>query len=90
VHASPSALAAHPAVRDAVRRAVEVANGQLARAERIKRFAIVPGPWEAGGEELTPTFKLRRSRIALKYAAEIDALYTSGSGRFSPGQEPVR
>ena len=29
-------------------------------------------------------------RLKLRYAAEIDALYASGSGRFSPGHEPVR
>ena len=34
--------------------------------------------------------KLRRREIALRYAGEIDALYSSGSGRFSPGHEPVR
>jgi len=87
---SPAALAAHPAVRDAVARAVEAGNGHLSRVERIKRFAIVPGPWEAGGDELTPTLKLRRRPIALKYGREIDALYSSGSGRFSPGHAPVR
>jgi len=28
--------------------------------------------------------------IAMRYAAGIDALYSSRSGRFSPGHEPVR
>ena len=43
--------------------------------EQIKRFTIVPREWEPGGEELTPTMKLKRKPIAEKYAAEIDALY---------------
>ncbi len=30
---------------------------------------------DPGGEELTPTMKLRRRPIARKYAAEIEALY---------------
>ena len=34
--------------------------------------------------------KLKRTAVSLRYAAEIDALYSSGSGRFSPGHEPVR
>jgi long-chain acyl-CoA synthetase len=53
---------------------VKEANDALARVEQVKRFRILP-PWEPGGDELTPTMKLKRSPIADKYAAEIDALY---------------
>jgi len=31
--------------------------------------------WIPGGEELTPTMKLKRTPIAKKYASEIDAMY---------------
>ena len=34
-----------------------------------------PGDWMPGGDELTPTMKLKRSPIAAKYQAEIDAMY---------------
>jgi long-chain acyl-CoA synthetase len=88
--ASVTALADHPEVRAAVRAAVEAANDALSRVERVKRFAILPHEWRAGGEELTPTLKLKRRAIATRYAAEIDELYSSGSGRFSPGHVPVR
>jgi long-chain acyl-CoA synthetase len=88
--ASVTALAAHPEVRSLVRDAVEAANAHLSRAERVKRFAILPVEWHPGGEELTPTLKLKRRAIATRYAAEIDELYSSGSERFSPGQNPVR
>jgi long-subunit acyl-CoA synthetase (AMP-forming) len=43
--------------------------------EQIKKITIVPGDWLPGGEELTPTMKLKRRPIAAKYAAEIDAMY---------------
>ena len=36
---------------------------------------LLPAEWEPGGEELTPTMKLKRKPISAKYAAEIDALY---------------
>ena len=55
------------------------ANERLARAEQIKRFALLPGDWAPGGDELTPTMKLKRKPIAEKYAAEIDALYAEES-----------
>ncbi len=68
-------LAGEPAVRAAVQEALNAANSRLARVEQIKRFEIVPGDWLPGGEELTPTMKLKRKPIVQKYAAEIDALY---------------
>ena len=88
--ASVTALSTHPEVRAAVRAAVEAANAGLSRVERVKRFAILPHEWLPGGEELTPTLKLKRRAIATRYAAEIDALYSSGSETRSPGHEPVR
>jgi long-subunit acyl-CoA synthetase (AMP-forming) len=87
--ASVTALATHPEVRSEVRAAVEAANAGLSRVERVKRFEILPAEWRPGGGELTPTLKLRRREIALRYAGEIDELYL-GSGRVSPGHEPVR
>jgi long-chain acyl-CoA synthetase len=88
--ASVARLSGEPALQRTIRAAVEAANARLSRVERIKRFAVLPDDWAPGGEELTPTYKLRRSAISLRYAAEIDALYSSGSGRLSPGHEPVR
>jgi len=43
--------------------------------EQIKRFLVLDHDWVLGGEELTPTNKLRRRQIATRNAAEIDALY---------------
>jgi long-chain acyl-CoA synthetase len=71
----PAVLADHPAVQAAVGAAVETANGRLSRVEQIKRFAIVPVSWEPGGDEITPTMKLKRQAIAAKYADVIESLY---------------
>jgi long-subunit acyl-CoA synthetase (AMP-forming) len=73
--AGADALAADPRVREALEAAVASANERLARVEQIKRFAVLPMPWEPGGDELTPTMKLKRRPIGEKYAAEIEALY---------------
>jgi long-subunit acyl-CoA synthetase (AMP-forming) len=59
----------------AVAAAVERANARLARVEQLKRFHIIAEPWLPGGDELTPTMKLKRKAIATKYSATIDALY---------------
>jgi long-chain acyl-CoA synthetase len=60
----------------AIRSAIEQANARLARVEQIKNFTIVPGDWLPGGDELTPTMKLKRRPIEAKYQVEIDAMYT--------------
>jgi long-subunit acyl-CoA synthetase (AMP-forming) len=58
-----------------VQRGLDVANQDLARVEQVKRFAILPADWEPGGDELTPTMKLKRKPIVEKYANQIEALY---------------
>ena len=68
-------LAATEAAIEAVAEGVARANERLSRVEQIKRFRILDGEWEPGGDELTPTMKLRRRPIAEKYADEIEALY---------------
>jgi len=57
--------------------AVEQGNERLARVEQIKKFKVLPAEWEPGGDELTPTMKLKRKPIAAKYADEIEALYSA-------------
>jgi long-subunit acyl-CoA synthetase (AMP-forming) len=74
--ASPAALAANPAVQAAVEAGIKEANARLARVEQIKKFKILPEVWEPGGDEVTPTMKLKRKPIAAKYADQIDALYS--------------
>ena len=60
---------------EAVAAAVEAANARLSSVEQVKRFKVLDVEWEPGGDELTPTMKLKRKPIAEKYAAEIEALY---------------
>ncbi len=73
--ASPAALCENEGIVAAVTAAVEEANSGLSRVEQIKTFRILPVDWLPGGDELTPTMKLKRKPISEKYAAEIDALY---------------
>jgi long-subunit acyl-CoA synthetase (AMP-forming) len=64
------------AVQAEIERGIAAANEQLARVEQIKRFKLLPVEWEPGGEELTPTMKLKRKPISAKYATEIEELYS--------------
>jgi long-chain acyl-CoA synthetase len=75
--ASLEALAHDERMCAAVQEGIEAANAKLARVEQIKRFAIVEGDWLPGGDELTPTMKLKRKPIDRKYAGVIEAMYAS-------------
>jgi long-subunit acyl-CoA synthetase (AMP-forming) len=77
---SLEALAGEEKVRDAVQEGVDAANEKLARVEQIKKFTIVAGDWLPGGDELTPTMKLKRKPIAEKYAEAIEAMYSKPGG----------
>jgi long-chain acyl-CoA synthetase len=68
-------LADEPKVFEAIQQGIDEANTHLSRVEQIKKFKVVRGDWLPGGDELTPTMKLKRKPIAEKYADAIDELY---------------
>ncbi|HYZ70044.1 MAG TPA: long-chain fatty acid--CoA ligase, partial [Thermoleophilaceae bacterium] len=71
----PARLAQERAILDQIEREIDAANEDLARVEQIKRFKVLEEEWQPGGDELTPTMKLKRKPIAEKYGDEIEALY---------------
>ncbi len=71
-----AAFANEPAVVAEVERAVEEANGHVARVEQIKRFHVVPDEWTPDSGEITPSLKLKRRVVLEKYASDIEAMYT--------------
>jgi long-subunit acyl-CoA synthetase (AMP-forming) len=81
--ASVAELVAHPAVRAEVAAGVARANDRLARVEQIKGWQLLDTDWLPGGEELTPTNKLKRRPIERKYSAVIEALYAGQSSSVS-------
>jgi long-chain acyl-CoA synthetase len=70
-------LAEEPQLIAALQQAVDEANAKMSRVEQIKRFEVLPGEWLPGGDELTPTMKLKRRPIVEKYEDQIEALYAA-------------
>ena len=66
---------AHDDVLAEIRDGVARANERLSRVEQIKRYEVLADEWLPGGDELTPTMKLKRKPIADKYADTIERLY---------------
>ena len=76
----PEANAANPEVtcRDQIGRPGGEPGDEQARAGEAVQ--IVPGVWMPGGDELTPTMKLKRRPIDEKHAAAIESLYDPDAG----------
>ncbi|GAA4788814.1 AMP-dependent synthetase/ligase [Streptomyces ziwulingensis] len=70
-----AALAAHPAVREEVDRAVAAANTRLNRTEQVKRHRLLAREWGPATGELTPSLKMRRRVIRDRYAGDLADLY---------------
>lgn len=74
-----SSLSRHPGFRALLQQAIDDVNGQLARYESIKNFALLPDDFTQESGELTPTQKIKRRVVLEKYASVIEALYASES-----------
>jgi long-chain acyl-CoA synthetase len=68
-------LSQRPEVRDAVAAGIDAANATLARIEQVKRFAILEDAWLPGGDEVTPSLKVKRRNVIRRYADDVEALY---------------
>jgi long-chain acyl-CoA synthetase len=68
-------LADAPEVVAEIQKGVDAVNAQVARVEQIKRFKVLGEEWLPDSEELTPTMKLKRRGILVRYATEIASLY---------------
>jgi long-chain acyl-CoA synthetase len=73
--ASAESLAANEKLLAAIQAGVDEANAKMSRVEQIKKFKVLPTDWQPGGDELTPTMKLKRKPISEKYESEIEELY---------------
>ncbi len=73
----PEALASNEQVKAAIDAHVEQINQKFARVEQVKKIRILPHDLSQAGGELTPTMKVKRAAVALKYENEIDELYDS-------------
>jgi long-chain acyl-CoA synthetase len=62
-------------VLDLIGLEVEKVNGKFARVETIKSFRLIEQALDSEDEELTPTMKLKRALVNVKYKSLIDSMY---------------
>lgn len=70
-----SVAATVPDVAESVAAAIELANQELSRVEQVKRYRILDHEWLPGGDELSPTMKLKRRQINDKFRDVIAEMY---------------
>ncbi len=62
-------------VQDRIMREVEVANGNLAQYEKIKKIELLPKEWSIEGGEMTPKLSLKRKVIMEANKKAYDKIY---------------
>ena len=62
-------------VGDLIWREIERVNSKFARVETIKKFRLIDQLMDPEDEELTPTMKLKRKVVNVKYSDLIDSMY---------------
>ncbi len=67
-------------VQDLIWGEIERVNRQLARVETIKKFRLIEQLLTPEDEELTPTMKLKRTFVNVKYKDLIDGMYERSEG----------
>ncbi len=68
----------NPKLRAVLQAEIEAVNEHLARYEQIRVWEAVPAEFTLEGGELTPTLKVKRRVINIKYKAILDRLYAAG------------
>ena len=63
------------AVTSLIQEEVDRINQQLARVEKIRKFAILTKELDQDDDEVTATMKVRRSTIEKRFKKVIDSLY---------------
>lgn len=58
-----------------VQAGVDDVNKKYARVENIRKFAVLPRDFTMADDEVTPTFKIKRTKIYKKWESTIDSLY---------------
>jgi long-chain acyl-CoA synthetase len=73
--ADVESLADNAALRASLQETIDAVNDRYARVEQVKKFAILPRPLGIEEGELTPTLKVKRSKVSEHFADLIESLY---------------
>jgi long-chain acyl-CoA synthetase len=75
----PDKLLADPRTRALFRKEIDAHSREWKGYEQIREFVLDADAFTTVNDMLTPTFKIKRRNVTLKYQGELDALYASGA-----------
>jgi long-chain acyl-CoA synthetase len=65
----------NPLVIELFNSIITAINPQFNHVEQVKKFALLSKEWTIQSGELTPTLKLKRKKLLVDYAIQIEQLY---------------
>lgn len=75
VYPGPQQAIEDEVIRRRIEREIDHMNESIDQSEQIKRFTLITDSWNVDSGELSPTMKLKRKFLQLKYAGMIEELY---------------
>lgn len=73
--ATHAELVHQPEVLELIQKQIDKYNPEFGHVEQVKKFVLLPAEWTIDGGELTPSLKIKRKAIELKYQEQINAVY---------------
>ncbi len=77
VAATNKELIENKAVLQIFEKLIRTVSRQLATHEKVRKFLLVETAFTIENDHMTPTMKLKRKAITVRYAAEIDKVYNT-------------
>ena len=72
-------LRENPAVLAQLQSEIDALNAGLNQWEQVKQFRVLPKDLAIEADELTPSLKVRRSRVMQKYQDLVDGIYSESA-----------
>jgi len=72
---SAESIIQNPLVIELFNSIITAINPQFNHVEQVKKFALLSKEWTIQSGELTPTLKLKRKKLLVDYAIQIEQLY---------------
>lgn len=75
-YSNPQQAISNEIIRKRIEREINQINAGLDQSEQIKRFVLITDSWNVDSGELSPTMKLKRKFLVLKYNSIIEEIYS--------------
>ena len=75
IYSHPKEMVDNLNVRSLIKSEIDKYNKELSKAENVMKFEILADEWTQDNGLLTPTLKVKRSKISKKYAGLIQAMF---------------